>query len=393
MLGSPAMRLPLGSLVGLCVVLSAASFAACSSDDSGGSPASGGAAGTAGSGGMGAVAGTGGLDAGVDAAQDAANDAAFTPDGFVPEPEPGHIDFAAKNPIPSGLTLLFNDWNSNPNRVLSIQPNGTGETEVFQAYRVWSLGASHDGNTVAFACGDPDQLGHYGLTLGDAIQNTWTYDTASQTAKVLSWGNLNDECHTFNQTDDRIYVCRRYDFQVLPGPQFTNKGYQLGRIDVASGGFEFLTPEPVMKLELSPQPSADESELYYTLIEISGGKQTRSIVKMTLPGGTPTKIKDNATLRSLSPDGQKLLYQDHNDKGTLYVSDTAGQGAVKITDHPGTSASFSPDGTQVAYLYGETQTCNHIELVKADGSEAATPVRVRDCKTEIITDLTWIDKP
>ena len=387
MLRSAAMTLRFVSL--LAVFSVCASFAACSSDDSS-NGGSGGTAGSAGAGGTAAVGGGAGVDAGVDASDD--GDAAFTPDGYIPDPLPEHISFAAKNPIPTGLSLLFDDWNANPNKVLSIRPDGTGETEIFQAYRVWSLGASHDGNTVAFACGDPLQLEHYGLALGDAIQNTWLYDTSAQTAKVLSFGNINDECHTFNQKDDTLYVCRRYDFQELPGPQFSNKGYQLGRMNVASGAFEFLTPEPVMKLEVSPEPTADESEIYDTVVEIQGGTQRRGIEQTTLPTGTPTKVVDSATLRDLSPDGTKLLYQNHLDKGTLYVSDVDGANAVQVTSHPGTNASFSPDGSRIAYLYGETQSCNHIETVAVDGSEAGAPKRVRDCGTAFVTDLVWIDK-
>ena len=66
--------------------------------------------------------------------------------------------------------------------------------------------------------------------------------------------------------------------------------------------------------------------------------------------------------------------------------------AVKVATHPGTEANWSPDGTKIAFLWGETQSCNHIEIVAADGSEADAPFRVRDCGPAFITELEWIDK-
>ncbi|MBW2457078.1 MAG: hypothetical protein JRI68_21360, partial [Deltaproteobacteria bacterium] len=56
----------------------------------------------------------------------------------------------------------------------------------------------------------------------------------------------------------------------------------------------------------------------------------------------------------------------------------------------------SPDGSQVAYLQRDDgNNCSHIDVVAADGSEADTPTRVRDCAQsgEFITQVDWIDAP
>lgn len=382
------MTTKLGVWAGL-VGIAAVAMLACSSEDDGGggSGATGGAdAGIGGASGSGGVGGT----AGSSGQAGAGTGGIPNPP---PKPTPADIMYAPVNAIPSGQQLLFSDWAASPNTVSRILDDGTEEQVVFKAFRVWSMGATPDGATIAFACGDPKQKEHYGLELGDAIQHTWLYDAASQNAQVLSYGNLNDECHHFNADASKLYVCRRYDFQLLPGPQYVNKGYQLGRLTVADGSFEFLTPEPQNRFELNPTPLGDESTLLFTQIDIAGGAQARQIMKLEVATDTRTQVVNNATLGGLSPDGQRILYRNHNDGGKLYVADVDGQNPIKITSTAATDGTWSPDGSRVAYLFGETQACSHIEIVKADGSEADSPKRVRNCGSQFITGLAWIDRP
>ena len=57
--------------------------------------------------------------------------------------------------------------------------------------------------------------------------------------------------------------------------------------------------------------------------------------------------------------------------------------------------AWSPDGTQIAYLVGDkTANCQHVDVVKADGSEAMAPRRVRDCTKAkgFLTQLAWVRK-
>lgn len=380
------MKLGLWFAMTGCALMAAPS--ACGSDDgSGGSGATGGSAGSgagSGSGGQSGDAAVGGASG-----SDAGSDAPAT-DGNVPKPEPADISFQSVNAIPQGEQLLFNDWSPQPNSVSSIKPDGTGETKIFEAYRVWSMGVASDVSKIAFACGDPLQKEHYGLDIGDAIQNTWLYDVGQQSAAVLAWGNINDECHTWSPKNDSLYLCRRRDFSGT-----TNKTYRIGRLGLDAsttwlGLGEDSTPTT---MELHPQPTADESTLYYTLIQIAGGKQSRSIMKKALPSGTPETLRTNASAGVLSPDGTRLLFADTSQKSALFSMKLDGTDLVKVASRDGTSATWSPDGKKVAYLWGETMGCAHIEVVAADGSQADTPTRIRECGSSFVTELAWVVRP
>lgn len=382
MLGSAVMNLGISVL--LLAFIGAGAVVACGGDDGGGSPAGTGGSASGGAGGTGGsnLGGTGG---------DAAADAPVG-DGSVPKPEPADISFKAVAPIPAGEQLLFNDWSAQPNAVFSMKPDGSAETKIFEAYRVWSMGVSKDASKIAFACGDPLQKEHYGIEIGDAIQHTWVYDAAAQSAAVLAWGNLNDECHGWSQKNDSLVVCRRRDFTASG----QNKTYRIGRLAVAGGAFEWLgigeDPTPTT-MELHPQLSDDESTLYYTLIQVAGGKQERSIMKKTLPGGAPTLVRASASAGVLSPDGTRLLFADTAQKSALFSMKLDGSDVINVASRNGTSAVWSPDGKKIAYLWGETQGCSHVEVALADGSQADTPVRVRECGSAFLTELAWIVKP
>jgi hypothetical protein len=311
------------------------------------------------------------------------------PDAAVPKPSPAEIEFSVVNPLPSGEQILFNDWNPMPNTLHAIRPDGSQEITVFRAYRIWSLGSSHDGKTLAFACGDSQQKQNYGIDLGDAIQHTWLFDIASQSASVFAWGNLNDECHEFTRSGDALWVCRRWNFS----DQGTFEGYQLARLSLPCGELSLPTSPADNQLELSPRPTPDESALYFTIVEIAAGKQTRRIVRQALPAGEPELVRESATLMALSPDGTRLLFSDHSQAGALFVSGLDGSELVKVASDGGTNAVWSPDGSRIAYLWSETQICSHVQIVLADGSQADAPERVRDCGNAFITELAWLSVP
>jgi hypothetical protein len=315
-------------------------------------------------------------------------------DGGIPHPTPDDIQFAAVNPLPTGEQLLYNDWNGSPNAVYSSKIDGTGQVEVFRGFRVWAMGVSHTVDKIAFSCGDPKQKEHYGLDIGDAIQHTWMYDVATQKITAVSRGNLNDECHTFSPNDKTLYVCRRYDF-ALSGEMVTNKGWRIASIDVASLSSTFLSPDVEREFHLTPSPTPDGKELWYSITKLTPPTQKYSIVKTTLPaGGASTLIKADASRPVLSPDGTKYVYSDPLQKSALFVSDVGGTMGIKIANG-GTEVRWSPDGTRVAFLtYDSTGNCSHIEHVKADGTEVDTPTRVLDCtKSKLfVTELAWVVK-
>jgi hypothetical protein len=297
------------------------------------------------------------------------------------------------SPLPAGEQLLFNDWTASPNAVYSIKPDGTGETEVFRVFRVWSMGVAHGANKIAFSSADPKQEERYGLAIGDAIQHTWVYDVATQTIAPLSRGNLNDECHTFSPDDKTLYVCRRYDF-AIDGEYVVNKGWRITAIDLTSAASTFLSPLVDREFHLGPQPSADGKELFYSITKLEGTKQTYRIVKTGLPaGGDATLVRADAARPSLSPDGTKYAYSNPLQKGALYVSDLASTTSVKIASAAGTEVRWSPDGTRIAYLVHDAAlNCSHIEIVKADGSQADSPTRIYTCSTKFLSELAWITK-
>jgi hypothetical protein len=308
-----------------------------------------------------------------------------------PVPTPAAIQFAAVAAVPAGEQLLFNDWNPSPNTLASMQPDGSGATTIFRAFRVWSVGVARAGDQLAFACGDPTQEADYGITIGDAVQHTWRYDFATQTADVLAYGNLNDECLTFAPGDTALYLCRRADFT-----DCNNPAYRLGRIDLPGGAFTWLTADDATDFALSPQPTPGGDALFYGRIQIStSGHQTRSIMRLPLPTGSAQTAIDQASFPLLSPDGQRLVYQNWADLQQPYVAALDGTGAVKIAARRNAgSFAFSPDGSQVAYLW-DGGTCSHVEVVKVDGSEAAAPRRLRDCTQtgEFVTELAWFVRP
>lgn len=364
-------------------------LAACGGEDSSSSSTS-----TAGSGGTTATTTTAGGGAGGSGGTTTGGTAGAAGGGGAIEfiPTPADIDYGADAPIPTGQSILFNDWNAFPNTVSAMSPDGTGAIPVFHAYRVWSMGATAAGDRIAFACGDPKQEEHYGLNLGDAIQHSWLYDTATEQISLLSHGNINDECHLFGPGGQSLYLCRRYDFQ----PDFSNKGYRLGRIDLSTLAFEFLTPDQATILDIDPAPTPDEASLLFTRITISGGKQSRSVMKEPLPMAAPTELRADAGSPRLSPDGQRYLYVDYTDTGNLWSSKLDGTDPVKVVNRPAGGARYSPDGARIVYqLYDGAANCNHVEIVAADGSEADSPTRVRDCSVtgEFITEVAWIDRP
>mgnify|MGYP000894223888 CR=1 FL=1 len=303
-------------------------------------------------------------------------------------PTPADVQFRAVNPLPAGEQILLGDWEAAPNELLSMRPDGSELTPIFESFRVWSMGVSNDASTIAFAAGDPEQEAHYGPLFGDSIQPTFLYDVATETAEVLSYGNLNDECHAFSPDDAHLYVCRRYDFDA----EGVSTGYRIGRVELASKSFEWLTDEVPQLFTLSPQPLAGGTELVYAKVPVPG---TRTIVRRAIAGGAETILRSNAGNPVLAPDGQGLLVSDYTQQGSLVLV-REGLADVLVAQGPDiTNARFSPDGTRVAFLRWEgSLQCSHVEIAAVDGSQASSPERIYDCATEgrFLSDLAWITR-
>ncbi len=344
----------------------------------GGSVAAGGAT-------VGGHAGVGQAGTGQAGAAQAGSGGAITPQVSADE-----IGYDARSALPSGQSILFNDWASSPNRVLAMTPDGATVTEVFAAARVWSMGVSHKVDRIAFSAADPNQASHYGVTIGDAVQNTWMYEVATASVELMAGGNLNDECHAFSDDDAYLYVCRRAGFADGAAPP----GYSLARIDTVTRATEQLTEPSPTSLALHPQPLPGGKSILFTEVTISGGKQSRAIRALELSTKAATDVRAGASLGAVSPEGARYVFTD-TAKGGLWVAPLAGGAAAQVTTDAGTSPRFSPDGANVAYLlHDDAGNCSHVMVVPADGSGKGSPTRLRDCvKTkEFITQLAWVTR-
>lgn len=310
--------------------------------------------------------------------------------GFVPfEPSADDVQFQAVTGIPVGEWLLYNDWNPSPNEVLLSATDGSGETVIFEAYRIWSMGASRNGRQIAFSAGDPDQALHYGVTIGDAIQPTFLYDVELQTAVNLTYGNLNDECHRFSGTDQKLYLCRRYDFS----DDAPAKGYRIGVLELATKAFTWLTDEDAAALTLNPEPKDTDEELYFSRIEGS----TRTLAKIPLPAAEPEEtFREDAGNPVIAPDKVQIAYIDYANEGALLVYNLSTRETSKVAAGPAVSSvAWSPDSTRIAFLRNDPDNnCSHVDMAHADGSDPE-PVRIIDCAQNgrFITELAWVTRP
>ncbi|MBI2394530.1 MAG: PD40 domain-containing protein [Deltaproteobacteria bacterium] len=314
-----------------------------------------------------------------------------------PHPTPERLEFKPVAPLPAGEQILFNDWNGAPNALWSMTPDGSSATKVFTIGRVWAFGVSHGVDKIAFSAFDPDQEAHFGVAIGDAIQHTWLYDVATQSITPLSKGNVNDECHAFSADDKTLFVCRRYDFHFedIDGERYVvNKGWRIAAIDVATSATTFLSPDLKGEYHLGPQQLPGGARLLYSITKVTPPPTKYSVVSTGLPaGGEATLVRADASRASLAPDGKRYAYANPLEKGALYVGELGATAATKIATAAGSDLTWSPDGTRLAYLrFDDDKNCSDIEVVKADGSQADAPTRLRECLpgAEFITQLAWV---
>jgi Tol biopolymer transport system component len=158
----------------------------------------------------------------------------------------------------------------------------------------------------------------------------------------------------------------------------------------------YLSPLVDREFHLGPAPTADGKDLLYSITKLSGGTQSYRIVKTSLPaGGDATLVRDNASRPSISADGTKYVFSNPSQKGALYVSDLASTTTTRVSKNAGTEVRWSPDGTRIAYLaFDSALNCSHIEIVKADGSDADAPARVYTCTSggKFLSELAWIKR-
>jgi hypothetical protein len=312
------------------------------------------------------------------------------------------IELVAGAPLPSGSWLLANRWDPSPDAVIALDPGDLGgpARTVFTASRVWSMGASSDGHSILFSSHDPMREVHFGVTLNDSIQNSFTFDTKARTVAQLApagsaWANVNDECFQPSADGEYVYLCRRYDFSA----EGTFLGWRLGRIRLSDGSFEFLRPDaPSGPFELSPQ------ELWggtHVLFELRARPPASGVALHTreLSTGVETMVRANARRPILAPDGHRVLFADTKDQSRLKTFDLQSPDAAAVPVSPTLGAgdgAWSPDGNAIVYtVFDQGNSCDHLERVTWSGSAWSAPIRVRDCTQtgEVITNLTWVVVP
>lgn len=315
------------------------------------------------------------------------DDAAIAPDADPGEPRPEDIAFEARDALPSGEWLLANDWAPLPNVafVLPVDDLGAARRELFAVNRVWSMGARADGAEIYFSAWDELQEEHFGVTIGDAIQNSFAYDTAAQTVRALAWGNINDECQEPSPDGRYLYVCRRYDFT----DEGAFSGWRIGRIDLETRDFEFLLPDQDTEFELNPQEMPDGALLYETRARPPA---TDNVIRID-----DQIVSTQAGRPLLAPDGHRVLFVSRSDQSRLYVVDLDDASVVQVSPTLSTGdAVWSPDGDTIVYtVFDSALSCDHLERVTFTGGAWSAPERVRDCADtgEFITDLSWIVVP
>jgi hypothetical protein len=325
-----------------------------------------------------------------------------TPDAFEePGPTPADdIAFVAGPPLAAGSWLLVNDWAAEPNHVFALSPDDLAGPKqvVFSAHRVWSMGAADDGSAILFSSWDALQEEHFGLTIGDSIQNSFVYDTRARRVRYLgpigsSWQNVNDECHELSPDGAYVYVCRRYDFT----PEGGFSGWRLGRIHTVDRTFEFLRVDaPGGPFELGPQVIPGTSQVVFAL-RARPPATGSTLHSLDVATGVETTVRPNAARPVLAPDGQRLVFSDTTAQFRLAMIDLArpGDAAVAVSPTLGTGAvAWAPDGQSIVYaVYDQPRNCDHLERVIWTGAAWSAPERVRDCALtgEFITDLAWVD--
>lgn len=330
------------------------------------------------------------------------DDGGATPDaGPAPDAMEDPLDdigFEAMQDLPSGSWLLLNEWASSPNFafVLPTDDLGTSTRRVlFTVNRVWSMGAAADGSAIYFSAWDPRQQERYGITIGDAIQNSYVYQPATREVRTLAWGSINDECQEPSPDGAYLYLCRRYDWT----PEGAYLGWRIGRLELATGDFEFLRPDaPGGPFELNPVPLPGGTTVLFE--ERARPPLTGATLRtIDLASGAEEQVRVQAGRPQLAPDGHRVLFEDATDQFRLKILDLDAPAAPLEVVSPTIDigdAAWSPDGATIVYtVYDAANACDHLEVVADEGAAWSAPTRVRDCTStgEFVTDISWIEVP
>ncbi len=304
---------------------------------------------------------------------------------------PEQIGFENAELPQKGSVIFYNNWatGNKKDSVEMISPDGTYRAVRMYANRVWSFGVSQTGNLLVFSTNDPYQEEHYGLTINDAIQNTWLLGDSLLPVQI-SFGPVNDECHNFI-SDELLMMCRRANFR--PDPEYY----------VLSDPYRILTHNLLSHEEIYLTPLDQKYNDYYGAVRDDGiilfnrnivADRTIDIMSLDISDGKISLLLEDANGPVLSPDGKEILFKKKGQNKIFLSSSYDLNGAVPVIDGGNRIIGryvFSPDGSMIAYtLEDRANNCSDLMISERDGSNIN---KILDCSDEkkFITVIHWVN--
>lgn len=317
------------------------------------------------------------------------------PDGggdtyIIPELTPEIIGFESGDLPQNGSLIFYNNWalSGEKDSIEMLNPDSDYKAVRMYAIRVWSFDVSKNGRLIVFSTNDPYQLERYGLTVYDAVENSWLVDERSKPVQI-SFGPVNDECHNFI-SDENLMMCRRANFR--PDPQYmaVSDPYRILLLNLSNLEEEYLTPLDERYNDYYGSIRSDGILIFNRNIIAD---RTIDIMTLDLLNNTFGLLLEDASGPVLSADGNEVLFKKKG-QNKIFLSDSKDLSkATPVLDGGGNMIGryvFSPDGERIAYtLEDRINNCSDLMVANRNGSNIR---KVLDCYDEkkFITVIKWV---
>jgi TolB protein len=261
--------------------------------------------------------------------------------------------------------IAFYDFGSDPNRIGTIAPDGTGRLWLTSSRRSsYSPAWSADGTKLAF----------------------------------VRDGRRSDKLLTVNPDGTgETLVFQSDQYRFLSDPAWSPDGTQIAftagerghpaRIAIVDVDGSNLVVIDTKLYSVSPDWSPDGTRIVF----VQFGKTT--VIKTMDPdGGNREVVTEGGSAPSWAPDGSRIVFTKGGRLTNVFVVAADGSGLTRLTDTPNRpefSAVFSPDGAQIAFcrtIRKDPFSPCDIWLMDDDGANAA---RVTDSPGIDEFDLSW----